>query len=280
MDWLSHQDKLQDLLKDSGLVIIDSYLAPKRFYYDLYRRVSSNGGLLAMIDDYSRIDYPAGVVINPSVYAESLRYRSNKAGSQHYLLGAKYIILRDEFVKMPKKEIRQEIKEVLVTLGGMDRTSFMRKLLCRLVKELPAARFHIISSKNMAGSILSLSPRAKFYSGLKALKVRALMLESDICISAGGQTLYELARAGTPSIGICFAQNQKRNLEGLSKTGSLEYAGWFDHPAILERVTRCVRKLMPQQERSARSSSGKMIVDGLGAQRIGDYLLTKSRQNP
>ncbi len=59
------------------------------------------------------------------------------------------------------------------------------------------------------------------------------MLVSDIAISSGGQTLCELARIGTPTIGICCAQNQQQNLECWRDTSFAEYAGWYNDRNII-----------------------------------------------
>ena len=44
-----------------------------------------------------------------------------------------------------------------------------------------------------------------------------LMYESDIAISAAGQTIYELAQRCVPTIAISVAENQKNNLTGWIK---------------------------------------------------------------
>ncbi len=47
--------------------------------------------------------------------------------------------------------------------------------------------------------------------------MRDVMLSSDVAISAGGQTLYELARTGTPTVAVSVADNQKKNVEAMGK---------------------------------------------------------------
>ena len=51
----------------------------------------------------------------------------------------------------------------------------------------------------------------------------------DLAISASGQTLYELACIGVPTIAIGIIDNQKNNIKNWINQGFIEYAGcWND----------------------------------------------------
>jgi RimJ/RimL family protein N-acetyltransferase len=54
-----------------------------------------------------------------------------------------------------------------------------------------------------------------------------LMTASDIAVSAAGQTLFELARCGVPTIAVGVAENQRHNLEGFTDAGVCYNAGWW-----------------------------------------------------
>ena len=60
------------------------------------------------IDDNKRLDYPKGIVVNGSIYAEELNY-PHKNGPT-YLLGIKYAPLRKEFWEVPEKKIKKRLK--------------------------------------------------------------------------------------------------------------------------------------------------------------------------
>ncbi len=66
--------------------------------------------------------------------------------------------------------------------------------------------------------------------------MRRLMLESDIVVSGGGQTLYELARIGTPVVAVGLALNQLHNLDYWQTTGFIEYAGFWDDNKLISNV--------------------------------------------
>ena len=66
-NWLDEQKRLFELVDGSDLLIIDSYLAPAVVYVDLSLRVVRS----VYMDDFLRIDYPKGVIINGTIGAEN-----------------------------------------------------------------------------------------------------------------------------------------------------------------------------------------------------------------
>lgn len=256
-NWTKQRNKLIGIIGNADVVVIDSYLAEKA----LYDRISEiTGARLAMIDDYNRLEYPRGVVVNPSIYGDRLGY--SQKDDTLYLLGKEYIILRKEFWGIPEKKINKKIKNVLITFGGMSHFDVAHKIINYLKDKFDFA-FYITE------------PRKK---RLNAKEMLSLMLEVDICISAGGQTTYELARVGTPTIGICFADNQRLNLEGWREKGFIEYIEQCDNPELLNRLTNSIEKLFSFEERNRRSKIGKSFVDGKGAQRIVKIIMEEKRQ--
>jgi spore coat polysaccharide biosynthesis predicted glycosyltransferase SpsG len=103
--------------------------------------------------------------------------------------------------------------------------------------------------------------------------IRDVMLESDIAISAGGQTLYELAATGTPTVAIQVADNQNNNLQGLADRGVLRLGGRVGD----SDVTKVIRRELLEMIQSVRvrkelSAAGQRIVDGQGAPRVAEEI--------
>ncbi|MBU1147277.1 MAG: UDP-2,4-diacetamido-2,4,6-trideoxy-beta-L-altropyranose hydrolase, partial [Candidatus Omnitrophica bacterium] len=101
-----------------------------------------------------------------------------------------------------------------------------------------------------------------------ANKMKKVMSESDIAISAGGQTLYELARIGVPAIGVCVADNQILNLKKWAETGFLRFAGRYDDSNLLSKIDYYLSKFRNRNARYVSSKDGRSRVDGKGADRI------------
>ncbi|MFC2061390.1 PseG/SpsG family protein [Elusimicrobiota bacterium] len=247
LNWIEKYDKFEKMLDLESIVIMDSYLAPK----SIYDRISEMlGGKICMIDDFRRIDYPGGIVVNPSVFSDRLDYPENK--NIKYLLGNEYIILRKEFWDVPEKHINNKVKNILITFGGMGYTDLMSEIVDML--------------NNTSGfNCIVVEPEKNRFNAKEML---GLMLKADICISGGGQTTYELARCGVPTIGICFADNQKWNLEGWQAAGFIKYIGWRDDKGLFDKLNEAIKCFLPENERRSRSEIGKSIVDGKGVKRI------------
>ena len=68
-NWLKNTNDALKLVIQNDYTVIDSYLAKKSFYEMVSRLKKS---CLLMIDDYKRISYPGGVLVNPSLAGEKL----------------------------------------------------------------------------------------------------------------------------------------------------------------------------------------------------------------
>ncbi|MCX5715316.1 MAG: glycosyltransferase [Candidatus Omnitrophica bacterium] len=246
INWHEKKKKMFEATANSDVVIIDSYLA-KKSVYDKISKITK--GRLLMIDDYKRLDYPRGIVVNPSICGGRFNY-SKKTGTT-YLHGRDYIILRKEFWRVPKKDINEKVKSVLVTLGGMKRAQIAERIIENLKKKMDL-KFLIVEPYNYR---------------LSAGQMVGLMSRADICISGGGQTTYELARCGVPAVGICFADNQTLNLQEGKKAAFLEPVGRYDKKGLFQNVKKVLEGL-DFRKRIMMSQAGQNVVDGQGAIRV------------
>jgi spore coat polysaccharide biosynthesis predicted glycosyltransferase SpsG len=116
---------------------------------------------------------------------------------------------------------------------------------------------------DVGGATLHLVPEA----------IRPLMLDADLAVTAGGVTLLELAATGTPSVGICLAQNQAANLAGLAEAGALCFAGFVADPRLPEAVEGSLRELAAAPERRRQlGERARELVDGRGAFRVAEAM--------
>ena len=251
LNWLEERDKLSKHLKGVDILIIDSYLAGISFY----NKVSKLVNLPVYIDDNKRLNYPRGLVINPSIYGDSFDYPSKK--DRNYLLGRDYVILRKQLWDTPPKTIKKKVKNVLIAFGGTNNSKLIRRLITHVKKKFNLNCYTILPGKKMVG----------------------LMQTADICISGGGQTLYELARMGVPTIGVCFAANQKRNIEAFYKKGLLEYVGFYKDKRLFDEIDKTIVQLIKQSVRRKKSSDAKHFIDGKGVRRIIDAIIKLDFEN-
>ena len=270
LNWIEKPDKLFELIKGADIAIIDSYLADSSFYIQISNLVK----IPVYIDDNKRLDYPKGVVLNGNIHAETLNYPSKNGIT--YLLGTKYTPLRKEFWEVPKKKIKEKIENIMVTFGGDDAKNMTPKILGFLKNVYPDIRKNVVIGKSF-NNIDEIKKEADYNTKLiyhpNAQKVKEIMLESDIAISAGGQTLYELARIGVPTIGICVAENQLGSIREWEKIGFLENAGLYNEDNIIARVNRLLKHSENIKSRETKSKIGKQFVDGKGSLNIVEILI-------
>lgn len=259
-DWTKDSARLNRLLVDAGVVIIDSYLAVRHFY----EKISNLPVLSVFVDDYMRLNYPQGILVNGGIGTEKFNYPN--LGPYPCLLGSKYGLVRKEFLQIRRRALKRNVRDVLVTFGGMKRGRFAMGFLRWLAGSFPDSRFHVVlSSRTDLEQSLSTS-NLKFYFGLSAIRMRDLMLRCDAAVTGGGQTTNELCCCGIPMIGIRFANNQKLNLRGWEKSGVLLPVGDWKDKRLFQRIAARLSG-MTYAKRILMSRRARKLVDGWGALR-------------
>lgn len=261
-DWRD-KDYLSNLLYEKDCAIIDSYLANK----DIYEYIAYRVKKALYIDDNMRINYPKGIVCNPSIYGKELKYPFKE--DMKYLLGIDYVILRKEFINIPEKKFKDKIEDILITFGGSDITNMTPKILKELRKNYSQVNKHVIIGKgfNNLEEIKNISDeKTFFYYSLDAEEMKNLMLKCDFAISAAGQTIYELLRVGILFIPIQVADNQENNIRGLEKIGIKA----LDENRITE--------LQYFFDKALKEKEYKVTIDGQGSLKIINSLLGIERK--
>jgi len=246
-DWIADKADIALLIDCKDIVVIDSYHAEK----DVYEELSAKAFVSLFFDDYERIDYPEGYIINPAVSRNEKFY------------GLKYAVLRKSFWDIKEKIINKDIKKILVALGSGAEPSYTEALLDEVVKEFDADV--IPFAMGVKGSVY----------GLNDEETAELICSCDIAFTAGGQTMLELAACGVPSVLIKTADNQMENINSLVNEKAALYAGDINDISP-EMLSNFAIELKDPDKRKNMSMKENMLVDGQGArlivkQIIGEY---------
>jgi spore coat polysaccharide biosynthesis predicted glycosyltransferase SpsG/ribosomal protein S18 acetylase RimI-like enzyme len=272
LNWLKNSKMLFECIQGADIAIIDSYLAPLNFYNKISRAVKTP----VFFDDEKRLDYPRGIVINGAVYADKLRYRGKK--NMAYLLGPCFIPLRKEFRGVAGKKIGKKVKRIMITFGGDDPKNMTSKVLKILVESYPPLVKNVVIGKGFKNrdEIIKFSDgKTRLIDRPDAAGMKKIMSSSDMAISGGGQTLYELAMTGVPTISVLVADNQLNNIVGLVRAGVVKYAGKWNSRFLKRSIKKCVCGLQNVNTRKRMSLAGKETVDGLGAVRIAKVCIER-----
>jgi UDP-2,4-diacetamido-2,4,6-trideoxy-beta-L-altropyranose hydrolase len=220
-------EKVKEIIKKEEVnkLITDSYEIDQKYLIEMRKVVDK----LVTIHDYAPFAFPSHIVVNGNAYAEDLDYES-LYGDTEFRLGTDYLLLREEFRNLPEIEVRDRVQNILVTVGGYD----LRNLTPKIIQALNSIDFdeiedQYINKKNLhidvvIGSsfdnidqILAEVQKSNLDISLNfnVKKMSKLMIKSDIAISSGGSTLYELAVTKTPALVLLQAENQVRVAEKL-----------------------------------------------------------------
>ncbi len=271
LDWIKNIGEVKERFGKIDILLIDSYLAPK----EAYEYLSKIAKVPAYYDDFRRMDYPCGVVINGNIHAELIKYVEDPC--MEYLLGVKYLPIRKEFWKIEGKIIKDKIENILITFGGEDSRNLTSLVLKLLVENYKNCKKVVVigrsfSKENLKEIKLAADDKTEFVYYPTAEGMKRLMLKADVAISAAGQTLYELACVGVPTIAVIVAENQILQAKVFKeKEFLLDLFYWKDED-IYSRMVESIHKSEPFKIRYEKYKIGRSLIDGKGALRLANKL--------
>lgn len=274
IDWHNNNTEIFSICKKTDICIIDSYNAQESFY----REISQNTKELAYFDDTNRILYPKGsTLINGILNVDNNQYKNQKDIA--LLLDIQYQCVRSEFWNNQPKIINKSIKNIFITVGGNDIRNSIPKLVTLCKGIIPNCFINIAigsSSKNL-DEILSfkIDSRINIAINSSAQEIHSLMNNSDLAISAAGQTLCELACCGVPGISFSVIDNQTEHAKAWDYKNCFDYAGQWDNPRLSETIKSIIIYNKNTEIRQFKSQNMQRIIDGNGSKRIAEYLLSK-----
>lgn len=267
------QESFQELLSKiagADIVFIDSYLTEQW----MYEEIASIVTLVACVDDYQRIRYPAGVVINGLIYAPQMNYP--KTTGVQYLLGSKYAILRKAFWSAPVKKVSKQIRRIFITFGGSDFLDLAPETLRMISQQHPKWKKSVVVSRfypNIERLKGMADKHTRVVIDASDVQMKQMMRQSDVAVSASGQTLSELAVTGVPGVAVCVAENQRRNWKAWGEEG------FFCARPQASVIVRALQGMLSWDARSQLSRRLQKSISPSGVMRIADELISRSVQN-
>ncbi|AET70304.1 pseudaminic acid biosynthesis-associated protein PseG [Desulfosporosinus orientis DSM 765] len=261
------------------VLIMDTYNINKDYFLTLKPYV----GRTVYIDDINKFIYPVDIVVNGNITGEYLGYEKYDHG-QILLLGPQYNMIRNEFGNLPCRFVRSKVDEIMITTGGADPFNLTGSLLVNLLmeEEFRDIRFNVLVGSSFANceSLDDLSNKYNNvflyantdlpyqFSNITYSNISSIMLRSDLAISAGGSTLYELAACGTPALAVILADNQEGIVCKMDELGYVMNLGWYNQlkkDLVLHKLDELRYDFQLRREMSSR---GQRLVDGKGTERI------------
>ena len=175
-----------------------------------------------------------------------------------------------------------EPRDILITTGGSDSFNLAGQLLMEAMKydALKEKEYHVVSgSLNLhIGELQALAQKHEnIHIHCNVTNMAELMAESEIALSAGGSTLYELCAMGVPVIAFSFAENQERLVQTFVKRGIAQYGGNYrtDGNKMIQNTIAGLETLLEDENlRTKYREKARTLVDGKGAGRIAEAILS------
>lgn len=281
------------LVKDGGFNIIhvanilDYLLSFKSLIYDLaiiddynieehdINKFYNIAGKIVYIDDLVKFkEYNMDLLINTSIEALNVEYK----GKTKKLLGPKYALLRDEFKQIKYKLPKPNVERIMITLGGGDENNFTKYILDLLLNNYNDIEYEVVlgNSYKYKDFMIQNYKDKNINFHINTNNMAEIMLNCDLAISAGGNTLYELCACGTPTIAAIIADNQIKFVQGVSRETEIDYLDLIDKDLLIEKYNfiNIVEKNIENYSHRIKTSKQMLsLVDGQGSKRIVDEIM-------
>ena len=256
-------------LSNNDIIIVDSYkitLAKQK----IFKKISKN---FFVIDDYGKIRFKNEKIIDWSISSHAFKRLSLSSGT--CIIGSEYVPLRMIFSLNHKKFcVQKKLANIIIIFGGSDVNNLTMTLLKILAKTYPDLKFTVVSIQNKFNWHYSRNKRIKFVKNPSEKKLVSLLLGHDLAIASGGHLLFELACIGMPTIHVKSTKDQVVSVPW-KDTGFTRYAGSAKQRDLHENIIQEIEYYNDFTKRIMSSKFGSRLIDGKGAKRLAQKILSK-----
>lgn len=263
--------RVTDQMEEAHMCIIDHY----GIDHTWEREIRSVVQKIVVIDDLANRRHDCDVLLDQNV-VPNYEHRYDQLVPAHCvkLLGPKYLILRDEFVKARQKlRMRSgDVRRLLIFMGGSDPTGETLKVLEALgqydpsfARTLDRSFEHVdvvVGEGNPAKeTVESICVQRGYGYHCQIDYMASLMAAADFSIGAGGSTTWERCYLGLPSSSTIVASNQLETTKTADELGVTLNIGWHGEVTV-KTYTELIRTLAERREQWQQMSMRGMELTG------------------
>jgi len=209
---------LEDIQKLKPDLVINDRLDTNENYID---KLKDLGFKVVNFEDLGSGAKKADLVIN-AIYPEK------QILPNHYF-GHDYFILRDEFIYAEEKQNIDDVKNILITFGGVDPNNYTKKTIETIYDY---CCLNDINITVIAGfgyrEYNSLNKFKNIKIKQNVTNISEYMYKSDLIFTSAGRTTYEIASIGTPAIVLAQNERELTHFFASSKFGFLNLGLGFN----------------------------------------------------
>lgn len=245
---------------------------------------------IMLIDDLADRQHDGDLLLDQTYGRKESDYRQLLTNSCQYLLGAKYALLRREFLAYRKSALnyydhdllQDSVNRIFISMGGVDHDNCTGFIIDR-INELAISKndeLHIVMGKNaiwlneIKQQLSKLKCRHFLHYNVK--NIAQIMSNCNLAIGAGGTTTWERCCLGIPSIVITTADNQKMIATRLAELGTHWYVGTFSRLSTSVFKAALSHALFDKRCLQVMSRIARDICDGYGVRRVANVLTNHS----
>ena len=243
---------------------------------------------VVILDDAKQRAVNADIVVNFNIVQKEEFYQKLPAGGTIYCIGPKYMLLSEELHNEWKKEkvIPQTCRTIFVNQGGGDLFGLTAKIIRALELLNLKQKIIVVAGPSMSQEhrreLESLKPGLKncyqFEWSITQEQMHQFMSESDLAITAGGNTIYELAVFGVSSITVCQQEEQNTVAQEFAQRQAIVNLGIGTNISP-DLIANSVKELLHDRtQRISLSKNAKRISDGKGCRRVAEIIIHSMNQ--
>lgn len=235
---------------------------------------------VVVIDDLADRPHNCHILLDQNENHSSQDYAPLVPEQCVVLAGAQFALLRDEFRNHRdaslnfRDKTNNELLRCFLSLGGGDPFDMLPRLTSFLLDETPdiitlVAGSHINAKAELEAMA---KPTTRLELEFDSCCVAKLMSKCDYAVSACGTMIWERAVLGLPSLGLVIVDNQIDTAQYLQK---YKYHNIIDFRDKIDfgEFSIALSKIRAQKQRELYSKSSRILVDGLGANRVANALM-------
>jgi len=258
--------------------IIDNYFLehpkPDLWIFDILTterewvlRVKKNDVPVVCFDDLKGGLFDADLVIN--AIADCWNKKTSRS---HVLSGSKYSIINSHILGLRReRDLSEGTIKVGVTFGGSDTHGATIKIaqILSQIADLDVAFFlgpHFLHDKELN----KLLPQLPFpYLVKKAVEnLHGELVEMDVVICGGGQTLFELCAMSIPVLALANEVHEEKTISYFSRHGACIAIGSIYKAIDTRKIHQFFKRLRSEPEEVRRMKTNmQKLVDGKGTSR-------------
>jgi spore coat polysaccharide biosynthesis predicted glycosyltransferase SpsG len=227
-----------------------------------------------MVDFEGNIEVYSDVLLSWNISADSLNYDYMNKNTLK-LMSPKYIPLEKNILNCQKKIQDKVIKNITIVFGGTDAFNLSFILLDAISKIENKYNFTFILGPGFSnsGSFKEKAQKIKCEVIISPKSIYEIFSGSDLVISGGGLTSFELAGLGVPFIGISKVPWEIKRLKKMDSLGTCRFIAADNK--LSGNIISIIEELSSQEKRMKTAENGRRLVDGKGCLRIAEAI--KSR---